>query len=194
MNKIFTENHNKKDHSKDIILNFVQDDTVFIHGIFDESISRHVVPQLYKLIDQESKKKDGKIIFDISSFGGYSQYLMHLLGIIEKAKRDGIVVETRVLSYAFSCGSMLACSGTKGSRFISESTEHLCHLGSGGTFVTNDIELERQTEFVQAHFDFVRNTYKKYASIPDLKKVIKDDSLFVRGQKIIDWGLADKIY
>ena len=57
MNKIFTENHNRKDHSKDIILNFVKDDTVFIHGIFDESISRHVVPQLYKLIDQESKKR-----------------------------------------------------------------------------------------------------------------------------------------
>jgi ATP-dependent protease ClpP protease subunit len=89
---------------------------------------------------------------------------------------------------------MLACSGTNGHRFISENTTHLCHLGSGGVYAKNDIELERQSDFLKEHFNFVRKTYKKYAKIPDLNKIIKDDSLYITGQKIIDWGLADKFY
>jgi hypothetical protein len=32
------------------------------------------------------------------------------------------------------------------------------------------------------------------AHFPELNQVIKDDCLYVRGQKIIDWGLADKFY
>jgi len=181
-------------HNQEKILNFVSDEILYIHGDFDYTISQHVIPAFYQLIEREKNKKEGKIIIDINSYGGLTQYLHQLLGMVEKAKKENIIIETRVLSYAFSCGSMLACAGTKGHRFIGESSEHLCHLGAGGAYAKNDTELERQTEFVKAHFDFVRDHYKKHANIPDLKKVIKDDSLFIRGQKIIDYGLADKIF
>lgn len=181
-----------ENYNKDAKLNFVKEGTIFIHGGFDETISFDVLSEFDKLIKDETDKKEGKITIDICSSGGYIRDLLNLLSRVELAKSSGITVETIVSSYAYSCGSMLACSGTKGHRFVFEHSEHLCHLGSAGFRVYNDIELDREIEGVKYHFDFVRSTYKKYANIPELSKVIKDDRLFVRGDKIIKWGLADK--
>ena len=184
---------NEKKEKKKKILNYTLGNIIYIHGVFDDSISEYVLHSLDSIIKEQIKKKKGKIIFDINSNGGYTRYLRGLLSRIEYCKKQGIIVETRVSSHAYSCGSILACSGTIGYRYVSEFAEHLCHLGSSSTgHVINDIELERMSERVKAHFDFVRDTYKKYAKIPDLKNVIHDDCLFVRGQKILDWKLADK--
>lgn len=175
------------------VLNYIVGNIVYIHGAFDESISENIIQNLDSLIEKEKKKKKGKIIFDIDSNGGYARYLMDLLVRVEYCKKQNIIVETRVASYAYSCGSMLACSGTKGNRYVSNFAEHLCHLGS--TYVKrvkNDTELDRRVEHSKAHFEFTKNLYKKYAEIPNLEKVINDDCLFVRGQKILDWKLADK--
>jgi len=176
-------------------LNFVKDGKIFIHGNFEDNISKEVIPQLIKRIEEEKLKKQGKIQFYIDSNGGYTRYLMDLLGLIENAKDNGVIIETFVFSYAYSCGSMLACAGTKGHRYIGEHAEHLCHLGQTGTGgVKNDTELERRASRSKSHFDFVRKLYKKYAKIKDLEKAIANDDYFIRGKDIITNGLADKFY
>jgi len=183
-----------KDWNRELKLNFIEENTIFIHGVFDEDISLNIFPKFDKLIKVEKDKKEGKILIDIASNGGYTYYLKGMLARVERAKKDGIIIETRIFANAYSCGSILACSGTKKHRLIGEYAEHCCHLGSAGLMAINDTELERQTERIKAHFDMVRELYKKYAKIPKLEEVIKDDCLFVRGQTIIDWGLADKFY
>tara|TARA_R110000868_G_C10972986_1_gene771174 strand:- start:53021 stop:53743 length:723 start_codon:yes stop_codon:yes gene_type:complete len=173
--------------------NFISpENTIFIHDNFDEDIVRNILPVFDRLIEDESGKKKGLITIDIDSNGGYARYLQSLLMRVDIAKSKGIIVKTIVSAYAYSCGSMLACSGTNGHRFISSHAEHLCHLGSVGLSAINDKELERGSARIKAHFDFVRSIYKKNANIPELNKVIHDDCLFIQGQKIIDWGLADK--
>lgn len=183
-----------KDWSKELWLNRVEDNMVYIHGDFDTDINVRVLPCLINLIEKESGKKDGKIVFDIDSRGGYADVLKILLTHVEKAKSLGVIVETRCFSKAYSCGSMLAASGTKGHRFIGEFAEHLCHLGSGGLIAETDKQLDRQSERLKRHFDFVRSLYKKYAKIPNLDNVIADDCYFISGKDIIDFGLADKFY
>lgn len=175
-------------------LNFVDGNHVFIHGVFDESISKHVLPSLVKLVEIQGKVKNGKIKFYINSDGGLVFSLLDLLAQIEMAKKMGVIVETYVYGRAYSCGSLLACSGSPGHRYISGQAEHLCHLGSAGTgVVCNDVELKRSHERAQYHFDRIRKLYKKYARIKDLDKAIKYDNYFIRGKEIIANGLADKI-
>jgi ATP-dependent protease ClpP protease subunit len=142
-------------------------------------------------VDKQKKLKEGTIKFYIDSNGGYTRYLFNLLAIIEDAKKKGIVIETYVFGYAYSCGSLLAASGTKGSRYISYLAEHLCHLGFAGTGAINDIELARGAERVKSHFDKVRNLYRKYANLKDLDSAIQFDHHFIRGADIIENGLAD---
>ena len=175
-------------------LNFIESDIVFIHGKFDDTVSTHVIPGFFDLVKNESKKKNGKIVIDINSHGGYSRILYQLLAIIENAKEAGVVVETRALSVAMSCGSILAASGTKGHRFIGENTTHLCHLGSSGFRVHTDTQLDRLYKDSKTHFNRIRNLYTKYAKIPDLENVIKDDTLFIYDEQCVEWGLADKFY
>ena len=175
-------------------LNFIESDIVFIHGKFDDTMSTHVIPKFFDLVKNESKKKNGKIVIDINSHGGYTRILYQLLSIIENAKAAGVVVETRALSVAMSCGSILAASGTKGHRFIGENTTHLCHLGSSGFRVDTDTQLDRLYKNSKTHFNRIRNLYTKYAKIPDLENAIKDDALFIYDEQCIEWGLADKFY
>ena len=175
-------------------LNFIENDIVFIYGKFDDTISTHVIPGFFDLVKNESKKKDGKIVIDINSHGGYTRILYQLLAIIENAKSKGVIVETRALGVAMSCGSILAASGTKGNRFISENTTHLCHLGSSGFRVYTDTQLDRLYKNSKTHFNRIRNLYTKYAKIPDLENVIKDDALFIYDEQCVEWGLADKFY
>lgn len=181
--------------SPNTALNTIKGNKIFIYGNFDDTIAKDVIPSLIELIDAQKLLKNGTIKFYIDSNGGYARYLYDLLALIEGAKKDGIIVETYVFSYAYSCGSVLACSGTKGKRFISINAEHLCHLGSASTgIVTNDIELERGSDRVKNHFDKIRALYKKYATIKNLAEVIKNDSHFIRGMDIIKNGLADNLF
>jgi ATP-dependent protease ClpP protease subunit len=172
-------------------LNFIKENSVFIYGDFGDSIAKDVIPALIKEVEKQKERKEGKIKFYIDSNGGYTRYLYNLLAIIEDAKKKGIIIETYVFGYAYSCGSMLACAGSKGHRYISYLAEHLCHLGFAGATAANDVELERGKERVQAHFDKVRNLYRKYANLKDLDNVIKFDHHFIRGADIIENGLAD---
>lgn len=183
-----------RDWTRELWLNRVEDSIVFIHGDFDESIEARVLPPFLKLIEQESKKKDGKIIIEISSNGGHLDTLKNLLAYVEKAKSLGVIIETRCFAKAYSAGSVLAASGTKGHRVIGEHAEHLCHLGIGGFIAETDKQLDRQTKKLKRHFDFVRHIYKKYASIPNLEEVLADDCYYISGQEIIDFGLADRFY
>lgn len=181
------ENDGKKES------NFYEDNNFYIYGEFDESIATNIIPKLIKQIEEKKKFKDAKISFYISSDGGYAHILQSLLSLFEKAKKEGIIVETYVFANAYSCGSLLACAGTKGHRYIGEYAEHMCHLGAAGMFASNDIQHERESLRIKAHFNFVRAIYKKYATIKDLEKVIHDDSYFIRGKDIITNGLADKV-
>jgi ATP-dependent protease ClpP protease subunit len=174
-------------------LNFVKNGNIFIYGTFDSSIAKDIIPEMLLQVDAQKKLKDGKIKIYVDSPGGYTNYLYNMLAIIEDAKKNGVIIETYVFGNAYSCASVLAASGSKGYRFISYLSNHLCHLGSASTgIVINDIELERSAEKIKYHFDMIRNLYRKYANLENLDDAMKFDNYFIRGEMIIKNGLADK--
>jgi ATP-dependent protease ClpP protease subunit len=174
-----------------IYLNTYSNNTVYIHDNFDDSLSL-ILPNIDFIINEQKDKKAGKIIFDICSNGGYAYILKELLNRVEYAKSQDIIVETIVRSQAYSCGSMLAISGTKGHRYIGEYAEHLVHLGSAGMRVQDNTEFSRMKDYIQRHFDFVKNVYKKYANIENLDTKIENDSWYIYGEDCIKQGMADK--
>ena len=174
-----------------IYLNTYSNNTVYIHDNFNDSLSL-ILPNIDFIINEQKDKKEGKIIFDICSHGGYAYILKELLNRVEYAKSQNIIVETIVRSQAYSCGSMLAISGTKGHRYIGEYAEHLVHLGSAGMRVQDNAEFSRMKDHIQRHFDLVKNVYKKYANIENLDTKIENDSWYIYGEDCIKQGMADK--
>jgi ATP-dependent protease ClpP protease subunit len=180
-------------------VNFVSNNTVYIHGEFNESMVE-LLPQIQTIIDSQKKLKEGKIIFDINSIGGSGQILMSFINLIEKAKKEGVIVETIVQCKGSSCGSMLACSGTVGHRYISEYAEHLCHFGSGWSKWASPTQIERGAEYALRWQNNAKAMYKKYCEptaqegyITKLFENMKDDCFYVPAEECIKYGLADKI-
>lgn len=172
--------------------NFVVGSDIYILGVFDEDINQYVIPKFYSLIKSEVEKKKPKITIHINSQGGYAAVLDALVSLVELAKSHGILVETIVTGMAYSCGSMLAIIGTKGHRYISEYSEHLVHLGSGGARVTTTLQLARNSDYLKRHFERLIAHYKKYSNVPKLREHMKDDDFYIPSDMCIKWGLADK--
>ena len=180
-------------------VNFVNENTVYIHGEFDDSIVE-LLPQIQRIINTQKERKEGKIIFNINSVGGYNSQLMCLINLIENAKKDNIIVETIVNYMAYSCGSMLACSGTTGHRYIAEYAAHLCHYARGSDYSATPTQINRNAENFLRLQNNIKALYKKYCE-PTAKKGfvaklfdnMKDDCFFIPAKQCIEYGLADKI-
>lgn len=168
------------------------EDNVFFIGDFDDSLERDVIIPLTLEIQKQAKMKEGQIDLYINSFGGYGHLVMHLIELVEAAKRQDVVVRTIVPNAAFSAGSMLAVTGTRGERYISKHADHLVHYGSIASFETTPKQIERWKKWKERQFQYSITHYEKYCSIPDLKENIQDDGFFVTARDSIRWGLADK--
>ena len=174
-------------------LNFVKNNQIYIYGYFDDTIMTKVIPEFQDLISKQSEVKNGEIKININSNGGYIYILKNMLSLVESAKVLDITVSTTCFSDAFSCASILAASGSVGSRTVGEFTSHLLHLGATHLTAHTDKQLEREVDMSKRHFDFIRTMYKRYAKVKNLERAIKDDRYFITGKDIIENGLADNI-
>lgn len=173
----------------------VRGNNVYILGEFDFSLIENVIIELKELIDKLTKLKDGqKITFYINSNGGYSDILFPIVDLIEEAKKNDIIIETHVSRKAYSCGSLLAITGTKGYRFINERAEHVVHYGRfGGHRLETPKQIDRTSSYYKRYLKTIINHYKKYSNVPELEKQVEDDYFFIPAKQCVKWGLADKI-
>jgi len=180
--------------------NIINENEVYIFGELDESIII-LLPDIKRAIDTQKTLKDGKIIFHINSTGGQIRILQSLLNLVEYAKKENVIVETIVECNAFSCGSLLACSGTIGHRYISEYAEHLVHSARCGVEGSTLEQVDRSANCMKRVINNLKDIYKKYCT-PTAKKgcvdkllhhAFKDDNFYISAKDCINYGLADKI-
>ena len=176
------------------LLNYVStDDDVYILGKFDETISQHVVPAFKQLIEKKSTLVNPNITIYINSPGGYCHELYNLLTMIDLAHARGINITTIVMGRAYSCGSMLAIHGDI--RLMYKYSTHLIHLGEQGSFVTTEKQIKRETQFMEKHFNNIREMYLEHTKIPkkELDEALSVDSYFLDAEKCLEYGLCDEI-
>jgi len=165
----------------------------YINGDFDDEMEWCLIATLRKEIDTQAAAKDGLIEMYINSDGGSGYLLFQIIELVELAKRKGVKVRTIVSSHAYSCGSMLAITGTKGERYISHFAEHLAHHGQfDGYRKETPLQIERDADRWRRWTTTVIEHYKKYSDIPNLEEHLKDDHFWIPADQAIKWGLADK--
>lgn len=180
-----------KDDKKEY--NFVKDEVIYIHGDFDHSILRNVIPDFKKLISQQEKLRNGKIIIDIHSNGGYINVLADLLALVEQAKSKDIKVYTRSMAAAHSCGAVLLMSGTKGCRSVGPFSRVLVHHATQYTRSSTDLQLQREVEQATHLNKILRQAILSYTNLTQRKmdEMFNDDSYYVYGEDLVDFGIAD---
>ena len=168
-----------------------EDNTFFI-GDFDDSLEQQIIVPLTQEIRKQAELKDGRIDLYINSCGGYLHLVNHMTELVELAKSNGVIVRTIVPDIAFSAGSMLAITGTKGERYIGKRAEHLIHYGQIMSFETTEQQIDRFTAHKKRIFKGNLDHYKKYCDVPNLDQQMLDDGFFVTAKDAIKWGMADK--
>ena len=173
--------------------NYANNNKFYIFGDFDDDLLIDIIVPLSNKIDQLKQQKNAEIELHINSNGGCADVLFKLIDLVEMAKRNDIVVKTIVTLYAFSSGSLLAITGTKGERYISKNAEHLIHHGQfGGGRRQTALQIERMANKEKRWIEAVYNHYKEYCKIPKLREEMKDDQFYLPADKCIEYGLADK--
>ena len=165
---------------------------IFIFGEFDDELLHEEGAELMRTASMLSVHSSSRINIWVNSPGGYTHVLKTLLDAVELAQHRGVEVATYATGAAYSCGSLLAASGTPGLRFMGRTASHLIHFGWAGASGTNPTEIERDVIRTHEHFQFVYDSYRKYAKIPNLRKKLNDDNLFVGYAQALEWGLADR--
>lgn len=174
-------------------MNNYEGNTFFISDV-DDNLEMSIVIPLMKEIEAQSKLREGRIDIWVNSFGGYAHLAFQIISLMELAKRNDIVVRTVVNSIAYSAGSIIACAGSPGERYIDRDAEHLLHLGFTGSGESTVQQLERNYAQKSGHFRHILNHYNKYAEVPHLEEALKDDSFYVNAAKSIKYKLADKYF
>lgn len=173
---------------------FVNDNSYFINGTFDDEMRSAVVWQMDKHINKLKDTKNATLTFHISSHGGDGYLVFDLVDMFERAKRQGITIRTIVTTHAYSAGSILAVAGSDGERYISENAEHLVHYGQfDGYRKTTPLQIERNAAHYKRWTGKIVAHYEKYTTMPDIAEKIKDDDFYVTAKQALRWKLADKL-
>lgn len=174
-------------------LNYVDNGSIYILGDFDETISQNVIPEFKKLIDSKKAFKDSTIDIYINSRGGYEKELMGMQMMCDLARKDGIKINTYVLGYAYSCGSLLAVYGDK--RYMYKNASNLMHLGECSKPAKTPLQLERIKKHLDEFFESTIQTYVTRTKMPEkeIRKQLSDDRYYLNAQECLKYGLCDEI-
>lgn len=183
----------EEEDSKTKSANFVEGTNVYILGDFDRTISTNVIPQFVELISASQFIKEPEINIYINSCGGLAHELMGLMTLIEKAKAQGIKINTYNIGIAYSCGSMLAIIGTK--RYMYRYADNLPHLGTVFISPQTVEQLNRGTQHACDWFNTIYEIYATYTKMPkkELIKVLKDDDYHMNAAECLKYGFCDEI-
>lgn len=165
---------------------------IFIFREFDDELLLDEGREFMRTASMLSIHSSARINLWINSPGGYTHVLKTFLDAVALAQSRGVEVATYATGAAYSCGSLLAASGTPGLRFMGTTASHLLHFGWTGAEGTNPTELARDVARGNEHFDFIYNSYRRFAKVPRLRDKLHDDNLFVGYTQAVEWGLADK--
>lgn len=182
----------KSGESGDSHVNFAQGNNFYIFGSIDDSIPKSIiVPFIEACTKQLSKKHPSELHIYITSRGGNVNYGFDLINHIEKARADGLIVNTYVTSEACSCGSLIAVTGSK--RYIGRRAYHLLHFMRGWDYSHNPQMTDRNAEMSKFWQKELVHIYKKYTKIKDIEAKLLADNYMVNGaDACIKAGLADE--
>lgn len=165
----------------------------FYIGEFDGQMEESLSVPFTLAVKQQANLMDGRLDLFINSYGGNAHLLMHMIELVEMAKREGVVVRTMVTGAAYSAGSMLAVAGTVGERYIARDAMHLAHYGNtGADGDETPLQARRRHDANQLMFKQVVRHYEKHCDIPDLEENLVDDNWFITAAQAKRWRMADK--
>jgi ATP-dependent Clp protease protease subunit len=184
---IVLEQTSRGERSYDIYSRLLRDRIIMLDTDVNSHSASLIVAQMLFL---EAENPDRDILFYINSPGGSITAGMSIYDTMQFIKCD---VSTIVCGLAASMGSMLACAGTAGKRFILPHSQHMIHQPLGGASgQATDVEIQAREllRWKKVLTDiYVTHTGKSY----DTLRADMERDNFMTAEEAVAYGLADKI-
>lgn len=103
----------------------------------------------------------------INSCGGKNNVRESILTLCHIASAHGTIIKTYNLREASSNASIIAISGTKGYRYMSEQAFNFIHFGNTGQNVKHPNEIEYVTASFKRHGDESKNIYLRHTKLAE---------------------------
>lgn len=177
----------KGERSFDIFSRMLKERAVFVNGPISTAMSHVIIAQLLFLEAEDPSKA---INLYINSPGGEVTAGMAIYDTMQYIKSP---VQTIVMGQAASMGSLLACAGQKGHRYILPNARHMIHQPLGGASgQATDVEI--QARELLRWKEILTNIYVTHTgkSFDVLKADMERDN-FMTAHDAVQYGLADQV-
>jgi ATP-dependent Clp protease protease subunit len=165
-------------------------DILFINDDIDNNMAEYVVRFL---LEREIKQKHPEHVkMIINSDGGYIDDCM---AIIDMMKAVTYPIHTYALGRIYSCGLILAMSGTPGNRSIFKNAMVLSHQWSGGSEGKKH-EIEAGEKAHKMNTDKILNLYKVATGLSAEvinKELLPESDVYLSSSQAVKFNLMDKV-
>lgn len=184
-------NQNITEHS---VKNYMFGNTAFILDAITSDNCAYLIGDLTTFILNE--QNNGKsLIFIINSPGGDVNVLKTLLGLINLAKLNNILVSTFVLGEAGSAASILAIQGND--RYMNILSKHFIHFGTLYDITQKRSEIEKVYQQNKEHAESIIDLYLENSNEKLTRDVIlklqDDERGYLTAEQCLKYGLCDYI-
>jgi len=148
-----------------------------------------------KVLDFFADQNINHAIFEVHSFGGSGFEMWRIVGLMNKWKSNGNIIETKSNGIAISAGFVIMASGSKGYRSVNPHAELMWHEVQAMEWP--EIGTPSNTEERAKIYRHLQDTAHTYlASVSKMTKEQLDDKVNFRefwmtGKKAVEYGFAD---
>lgn len=179
--------------SKDSPHNYMYKNTVYLLDEITDHSCAYLIGDLYEFVTNK-QNFGGQLNFVINSPGGDVYVMMNIIGMINIAKINDIVVNTFVMGIAASAASVIAVQGD--SRKISNVSRHFVHFGTMWNATERYSEIEKIYEQSKDYAERIDNLYLE--ACPKLTKeklraLQLDERGYLTAEQCVEYGLCDNI-
>ena len=169
--------------------------TVQVTDIIDEKLAQNLIGTLLKLdqeLSNDTTTQVKAILVIINSPGGEISSTLAIANTMRNLRHP---VVTFAPGGAYSGAALILSAGTKGFRYVSDTTIAMIHgVQLGGFFYGGQKEYEETLEIIKKYNQAIINFLHKTTG-QTKEKLSKDlmGEKWLVGQEIISYGLADKV-
>lgn len=137
------------------------------------------------------------VVIEVQSQGGSLFEGWRIHGLLEAAKKKGMVIETRCYGMAMSAAFIIFASGSQGHRIVSPEAELMWHeLISFKLFAVDSPSSSMDEAIVLRHLQDTANSWLasvSHMTKDEIDRKVHKKELWLRGTEAIEAGFADRM-
>lgn len=175
--------------------NYMYGPFVFLLDEISQSTCFALIGDLTNYVMTEDKTGDKVLNIIINSPGGDVSTMTTILGLINIAKLNNILVRSYVLGTAASAASMIAIQADE--RYMTNLSQHFIHFGTVVSVTSKESEIEKIYLQTKEHSKTVQDLYIEASegklTQRMLEEIQKDERGYLSAKDCVRFGLCDKI-